>query len=147
MMQKCYNIMVTGKVQDIGFRALIEDIARLLGLRGFAFNDIDGSVKMVCCGETGVINKFFNEIQARGAQKGVIIEDIEKEELPFHVYLPEKFSRIYTDEFGDLGRKLDIGIDVLRDIKADTSVLSSFVAEQRVHNRHLEKILDKLAER
>ncbi len=147
MMQKCYNIMVTGKVQDIGFRALIEDIAKLLGLRGFAFNDIDGSVKMVCCGETGVINKFFNEIQARGAQKGVIIEDIEKEELPFHVYLPEKFSRIYTDEFGDLGRKLDIGIDVLRDIKADTSVLSSFVAEQRVHNQHLEKILDKLAER
>lgn len=146
-MQKCYNVMVTGKVQDIGFRALIEDIARLLGLRGFAFNDIDGSVKIVCCGETGVINKFFNEIQARGMQKGVIIEDIAKEELPFHVYLPEKFSRIYTDEFGDLGRKLDIGIDVLRDIKADTSVLSSFVVEQRVHNQHLEKILEKIAER
>ena len=146
-MQKCYNIMVTGKVQDIGFRALIEDIAKLLGLRGFAFNDIDGSVKMVCCGETGVIHKFFNEIKVRGTQKGVIIKDIEKEELPFHVYLPEKFSRIYTDEFGDLGRKLDIGIDVLRDIKADTSVLSSFVGEQRVHNQHLEKILDKLAER
>lgn len=91
------GIMVTGKVQDIGFRALIEDIA--------------------------------------------------KEELPFHVYLPEKFSRIYTDEFGDIGRKLDIGIDVLRDIKTDTSVLSSFVAEQRVHNQQLERILEKLAER
>jgi len=139
--------MVTGKVQDIGFRALIEDIARLLDVKGFAFNDIDGSVKMVCCGETGVINKFFKEIQARGTQKGVIIEGIAKEELPFHVYLPEKFSRIYTDEFGDIGRKLDIGVDVLRDIKADTSVLSSFVVEQRVHNQQLEKILEKLADR
>ncbi len=37
--------------------------------------------------------------------------------------------------------------DVLRDIKMDTSVLSSFVAEQRVHNQNLEKILEKIAER
>ena len=41
----------------------------------------------------------------------------------------------------------DIGIDVLRNIKGDTSVLSSFVTEQRVHNQNLEKILDKLANR
>jgi len=48
----------------------------------------------------------------------------------------------------DVGfRKLDIGIDVLRNIKGDTSVLSSFVGEQRVHNHNLEKILDKLADR
>ena len=61
--------------------------------------------------------------------------------------LPEKFSKLYTDEIVDLGRKLDIGIDVLRNIKGDTSVLSSFVSEQRVHNQNLEKILDKLADR
>lgn|GEM_PF-4902351 len=48
----------------------------------------------------------------------------------------------------DVGfRKLDIGIDVLSSIKGDTTVLSSFVAEQRVHNQNLEKILDKLADR
>lgn len=46
----------------------------------------------------------------------------------------------------DVGfRNLNEGIDLLRNIKEDTSVLSSFVAEQRVHNRNLEKILDKLA--
>jgi acylphosphatase len=27
--------MITGKVQDIGFRALIEDIAKLFDLKGF----------------------------------------------------------------------------------------------------------------
>ena len=57
------------------------------------------------------------------------------------------FRALYTDEFWDIGRKLDIGVDVLRDIKADTSVLSSFVVEQRVHNQQLEKILEKLADR
>ncbi|WAM22639.1 MAG: hypothetical protein OI715_00670 (plasmid) [Candidatus Methanoperedens sp.] len=52
-----------------------------------------------------------------------------------------KSSKLYTDEISDLGRKMDVGnrkldaaIDVLRDIKTDTSVLSSFVAEQREHN-------------
>jgi len=39
--------MKTGNVQDIGFRGLIEDIARLYNLQGFTFNDIDSSVKMV----------------------------------------------------------------------------------------------------
>lgn len=77
-------------------------------------------------------------------------------------------SKLYTDEISDLGRKMDVrnrtldaAIDVLRDIKTDTSVLSSFVTEQREHNegqrehnqwmkehnQRLEKILDKLAEK
>ncbi len=35
-----------------------EDIARLHDLKGYAFNDIDGSVKIVCCGEVSVIDEF-----------------------------------------------------------------------------------------
>ncbi len=77
-MQKCYNIKVTGKVQDIGFRMLIEDIARFHDLRGYAFNDPDGSVKMVCCGETGIIDEFLDELRFRGVQKGAAIDEIAK---------------------------------------------------------------------
>ncbi len=72
----------------------------------------------------------------------------------------------------DISRKLDVGIGVLKEIKGDTSALpeiketlSSFVAEQREHNqwmkehlikmdeynkdhnKRLEKILEKLAEK
>jgi acylphosphatase len=153
-MQKCYNVAIIGKVQDVGFRNLIEDIARLLDLKGFAFNDTDGSVKMVCCGDTSIINNFLKEIRLRGEQKGAVIEDITKEQIPFHIYLPQKFIRLYTDELADISRKLDVGIEVLKNIKGDTSALpeiketlSSFVAEQREHNKRLEKILEKLAER
>lgn len=32
-MQKCYNVSIIGKVQDISFRALIEDIARFFQLK------------------------------------------------------------------------------------------------------------------
>jgi hypothetical protein len=56
------------------------------------------------------------------------------------------FSKLYTDETADLGRKMDVGnmkldaaIDVLRDIKTDTSVLSSFVGEQREHNQWMKE--------
>jgi len=69
-MHKCYNIMITGMVQDIGFRAMIENIAKLYKLQGFTFNDVDGSVKMVFGGENGVITDFLEEIEARGTEKG-----------------------------------------------------------------------------
>ncbi len=152
--QKCYNIAITGKVQDIGFRALIEDIARLHDLRGFAFNDIDGSVKMVCCGESSVINEFLDELRFRGIQKGAVIDEVAKEEITSHIFLPQRFLRLYTDELADIGRKLDIGNEYLRNLPEIKDMLCSFVGEQRNfnkeirdHNMRLEKILEKLAEK
>lgn len=166
--QKCYNILVTGKVLDVGFRTLIEDIARLHDLKGYAFNDLDGSVKMVCSGDISVIDEFLDEVRFRGSQKGAAIEDIEKEEITQRIFLPQRFLRLYTDELADIGRKLDKGNDFLGEITRNTSelttstsevirntselpeiksILGSFVGEQREHNKHLEKILGKLAEK
>ncbi|MDP3354024.1 MAG: acylphosphatase [Flavobacteriaceae bacterium] len=173
-MEKCYNVMVTGKVQDIGLRSLIEDVARLLDLKGFAFNDPDGSVKMVCCGDSGEISNFLKEIRTRGEQKGALIEDIRKEEIPYHIYLPQRFIRLYTDELEDTNRKLDVGIGILKDIKRDTSILpeikgdtsaikvgidtmnakfdtlnmnfDSFIVEQKEHNQWMKYHLIKMDE-
>ena len=152
-MEKCYNVMVTGKVQDIGLRSLIEDVARLLDLKGFAFNDPDGSVKMVCCGDSSEISNFLKEIQIRGEQKGALIEDIKKEEIPYHIYLPQRFIRLYTDELADTNRKLDVGIGILKDIKRDTSALpeinskfDSFITEQKEHNQWMKEHFIKMDE-
>jgi acylphosphatase len=121
--QKCYNILVTGKILDVGFRTLIEEIARFHELRGYAFNDLDGSVKMVCCGDDAVINEFLDEVRFRGVQKGAAIEDIEKEEIASQIFLPQRFIRLYTDELADISRKLDVGVGILKEIKGDTSAL------------------------
>ncbi|MDD5614895.1 MAG: hypothetical protein PHH85_01685 [Candidatus Methanoperedens sp.] len=62
------------------------------------------------------------------------------------------------DELADIGRKLDVGIEVLKSIKGDTSALvieirehnkeqKGFNQEMREHNKRLEKILEKLAEK
>ncbi len=156
-MQKCYNITVTGKVQDISFRSVVEYAGRLLALSGFVFNARDGSVKIICCGEESVIRKFFQEIRTEGEQRGAVIKDIQKREIPFDIDLPDVFSKVTTDDDVDIGRKLDKGNDLLTDIKADTSAINSgidalnvkfgiFIREQGEHNKRLEKILEKLAE-
>lgn len=162
---KCYNITVTGKVQDTGFRAIAEYAGRLLDLSGLVFNDRTGGVRIMCRGDEGGIADFSQEIIKRGTQRGAIIQDIIRQELPVDIALPYPFSRVLTDDDPDLGRKLDKGNELLTDIKKDTSEIkvgidtlntniSSFILEQREHNSRmdehnlrLEKILEKLAEK
>ncbi len=64
-------------------------------------------------------------------------------------------------ELADIGRKLDIGNELLKNLPEIKTILGSFVIEQREqnkeqreyskhmdeHNLRLEKILEKLAER
>lgn len=126
-MEKCYNITVTGKVQDIGFRAIAEYAGRLLDISGSVYNTKNGSVKIICGGEDSAIGQFVQQIRTRGEERGVVITDIKKREVPLDIIdvkdLPYPFSRVLADEDIDLGRKLDKGNELLIDIKRDTSVL------------------------
>ncbi len=183
-MQKCCSATLVGKtphadtVQDIGFRALIESLGRVYNLRGFVFNYPDGSVTIYCGGDNKVISNFFEEIRTKGNERGIVYKIVDRKELPPDCRLPVEFLRLDTDDKIDNSRKLDKGIEILKDIKGDTSALSeikgntsslpeikevmtSFVLEQREHNKRmdehnlnmdehnlrLEKILEKLAER
>ena len=89
-MQNCYNILITGKVQDIGFRALVEDIAKLYDLRGFVFNDPNGSIKMVCCGDNGIITNFLEELEFKGTQRGAVVDEIKSEAGGHEIITTEK---------------------------------------------------------
>ncbi len=175
MSSKCYNLTVTGKVQDIGLRGVIEYAGRLLDLSGLVFNTRNGGVGIICRGEDSDIKDFSKEIITRGEKRGAIFQDITRQELPFDVDLPYPFSRVLSDEDIDLGRKLDKGNELLTYIKRDTSILpdikagidnlnvkfdtliakfdihnmkfDSFIHGQEEHNLLLEKILEKLAEK
>jgi hypothetical protein len=96
----------------------------IYGNIGFTFNDLDGGIKVVCGSENGVITDFLEEINSRGTEKGIVIHDIIHEEIPFKIYLPHGFSRLYTDDLADIGRKLDKGIEILKHISNNTSELS-----------------------
>lgn len=155
---KCYNITVTGKVQDIGFRAIVEYAGRLLDLSGLVFNAKNGSVSILCRGEDNDISDLSLEIMNRGVQRGAVIQEIIRQELPFDIVLPYPFSRVIADDDIDLGRKLDKGNELLTDIKTGINNLNvkfdtlnvefgSFIQGQEGHNLRLEKILEKLAEK
>ncbi len=174
-MQKCHSIIVTGKVQDIGFRSVIEHIGRSFGIPGLVFNAKDGSVKILCCGEDSVIDNFTQAIKVRGAESGAEIAGIKEKVLPFNIDLPDEFSKASSDDEIDIGRKLDkvnlllksgfdnlntdlnkgfdnLSTDLNKGFNNLTNMFGSFIGEQREHNRgqqehnkRLEAILEKLA--
>ena len=166
---KRYNILLRGNVQHIGYRGIIEGTARKLDIRGYVFNDVDGSVKIACEGIQKSIDTFINSIREFAKSD---IENIEKKEVYEELYLPSVFSRVATDDYYEFSRKFDIGIDLLEGKKRDTgemkgtlgdmkgtlgemkesltninTTLETFVIKQDGHNQRLEKILEKLAER
>ena len=159
-MQKCHSIIVTGKVQDIGFRSIVEHIGRSFGIPGLVFNAKDGSVKILCSGEDSVIDNFTQTIKARGIESGAEIANIKEKTLSINIDLPDDFSKASSDDEIDIGRKLDkanISLTTLildnrngfNDIKTGlnnmTDMLGSYIGEQQEHNKRLEAILVKLA--
>ena len=151
MATSTHSITITGNVQDIGFRNTIEHIGRAFGLPGMVFNAKDGSVKILCSGEDTVITNFTREIKVRGTESGAEIAGIKEQNLSINIELPDNFTKVSSDDDIDIGRKLDVGVEVLRNIKGDTSALvvemREHNKEQRGHNTRLEAILEKLAEK
>ena len=86
---KRYNILLRGKVQHICYRGIIEGTARKLDIRGYVFNDVDGSVKIE--GIQKSIDTFINNIKELAKSD---IESIEKKEVHEELYLPSVFSRV-----------------------------------------------------
>jgi acylphosphatase len=154
LMQKCHSIIVTGKVQDMSFRSIVEHIGRSFGIPGMVFNAKDGSVKILCSGEDSVIDNFTQTIKARGIESGAEIANIKEKTLSINIDLPDDFSKASSDDEIDIGRKLDkanlllkggfdnLNLDLNRgfnDIKTGlnnmTDMLGSFIGEQRENNR------------
>jgi acylphosphatase len=54
-----YEISVYGRVQGVGFRYAARDRARILGLKGWVENRLDGSVQSVIQGEEMACRKYM----------------------------------------------------------------------------------------
>ncbi len=64
-MLKRANISIKGNVQMAGFRTFIGNIADSLTVTGFAENQEDGSVKVVCEGEEEKIKELIKAIKEK----------------------------------------------------------------------------------
>ncbi|MDT8358151.1 MAG: acylphosphatase [Methanomicrobiaceae archaeon] len=61
-MQSTIEILVSGRVQKVGFRACIRKIASNLGINGTVSNMEDGRVRIIAAGETVILEKFLSMI-------------------------------------------------------------------------------------
>jgi len=56
---KTYRIVLSGRVQGVGYRYYVQDRAQVLGIRGFAKNTDDYKVEVVCQGEQEKLENFI----------------------------------------------------------------------------------------
>ncbi|MHC4364825.1 MAG: carbamoyltransferase HypF [Planctomycetota bacterium] len=70
-MIKRQRILITGRVQGVGFRPTVYSIAHKLGLSGFVYNDTEG-VTVELQGEPGRIEEFLSRL--RGEDKPAMAE-------------------------------------------------------------------------
>jgi len=60
---KRYRLIVSGRVQGVGYRFFARDAARALGLGGWVRNVVDRSVEIEVEGEQGAIDGFIEELR------------------------------------------------------------------------------------
>jgi len=110
---KRYNVVIRGKVQDIGFRDLIAQMADFLGLKGYVFNGVDGSVRLIIEGLENAVDDFLEDIKKKTSNVGAEIEELSKREILRDSDLPPRFVKIPSTELEEIGRKFDIGVALL----------------------------------
>lgn len=57
------KIMVSGRVQRVGYRAYLKKAAQKLGVVGYAKNQMDGRVEIIASAEPLVLDEFMLHIQ------------------------------------------------------------------------------------
>jgi len=71
---------VSGKVQEVGYRARIVDIANAFGLKGMVENQTDGRVKIIAEGEDEKLKWFESAMDIKNTL--IYVSSIEKEYSP-----------------------------------------------------------------
>jgi acylphosphatase len=154
-----YALTIKGKVQNAGYRKLIEKKAKDRGLKGYVFNDADGTVKLVCEGAADRIDDFIEVIDLH--EENIFVENILKNEVAPNYPIPGVFGRIETDTPEDILRKIEKGLDTLGGIKGDTGALSEgqgkmllilesnheLTKSNREDQKTVIKLLEKIAEK
>ena len=86
------EILITGRVQKVGFRACIRRIATDLNVTGTVINLPDGRVQVHATGESMILEKFISMVY--GCPRAVI-RDVKLSEIPVKVF--DEFSIIKAE--------------------------------------------------
>jgi len=76
---KTYKILLSGRVQGVGFRYFSQSRASKYNIKGFVRNTYASKVEIVCQGEEEELQQFINEVRKGPAFS--VVSDIEIEEI------------------------------------------------------------------
>jgi acylphosphatase len=123
---------VSGKIQKVGYRARITQIANTLQIRGFIENLPDGRVKILAEGNEDDLKYFERLIDIKNTL--IMVESIEKE----YRAASGDFTGFYKlVEPGETESRLDEGIDILKGILSSIEKMDSNLGNK------MDKMLDK----
>lgn len=80
---KTVEILISGRVQKVGFRACVKKIAADLHITGTVINLNDGKVQIYATGEPMILEKFFSMIYSCPR---AVIRDIRLNEIPHKTF-------------------------------------------------------------
>jgi acylphosphatase len=79
---KTYNVLISGRVQGVGFRYFAVSVAEKYDVMGFVKNVPGGKVEIVCQGEEDELKSFLEEVR-KGPAFSVITNAVTRE-IPEH---------------------------------------------------------------
>ena len=147
-----YELIIYGKVQNVGFRDRIESIGRGLGISGVVYNHKDGTVRILANFDDEEIKELFKKsIKALSKKDKLIeIERIEEKELNTYIEFPEGIIRISADDLIELNKKLDEGVKYIKlifgELEEHGKLLMKIDEKLDAHTNLLIEISDSLRE-
>lgn len=91
-MRRAVHVVITGRVQGVGFRAFVEREAEALRLEGWVRNRRDGTVEAVFAGDEGEIQHILMELNA--GPPAAAVTDVRTG--PYEGPIPSGFSSLPT---------------------------------------------------
>lgn len=96
-MRKLVHLSIKGKVQGVGYRAFVEQKAKLLGLEGWVRNRQDGSVEAVVAGDADSVDDLVRNCHEGPAACSVsAVDPSETNEEMLAMREREKFAVLPT---------------------------------------------------
>jgi acylphosphatase len=91
-MRRAVHVVITGRVQGVGFRAFVEREAEALRLEGWVRNRRDGTVEAVFAGDESEIQHILMELNA--GPPAAAVTDVRTG--PYEGPIPPGFSSLPT---------------------------------------------------
>lgn len=113
-MQKRFTILVSGRVQRVGFRGFARLIANRYGIFGYAENLPDGSVRVVAEGEEEMLTRFCEDLKAEDEP----LISVESVEVTVSEYVGDLTH--FEPHFGDFQKEMfhrsELGLEYLKEM-------------------------------